>query len=86
MEDFTLFGDLDPSVEGSRRLCHDGAMRWATENPARFIGLKAATTTATCVILDRIRRRHPQRAMFLLVGIDAAYAVIVAHNYTAGRR
>jgi uncharacterized protein DUF5658 len=64
----------------------NGAMRWATGDPATFITLKAATTTATCLIVDRVRRSHPRGAMFLLVGIDAAYAAVVAHNYLSTGR
>ena len=61
-------------------------MRWATANPARFIGVKAATTTGTMLILERLRRTHPKPALFLLAGLSSASAVIAAHNYSSPAR
>lgn len=69
---------------GSREA--NAAMRWVTGSPARFIVVKAATTVGTTLILERLRRTHPKPALFLLVGLNSASAVIVAHNYRAGAR
>jgi hypothetical protein len=65
----------------------NAAMRWATESPARFIALKSATTTGIVFVVEKLRKKHPKTAMFLLVGLNSASAVIVAHNYrTASQR
>jgi hypothetical protein len=56
-------------------------VRWATSSPGAFIGVKAAATTGTVWLVERIRRKHPRRALVLLAAIDSAYAVVVAHNY-----
>jgi hypothetical protein len=64
----------------------NAAMRWATESPARFIALKSATTTGIVFLVEKVRKRHPKTAMFLLVGLNSASAVIVAHNYRTGSR
>jgi hypothetical protein len=61
----------------------NAAMRWATESPARFIALKSATTTGIVFLIEKVRKKHPKTAMFLLVGLNSASAVIVAHNYRA---
>jgi hypothetical protein len=69
---------------GSREA--NAMMRWATASPARFIAIKAATTAGTILILERLRRTHPKHALFLLVGLNSASAVIIAHNYRAAGR
>jgi hypothetical protein len=58
-------------------------VRWATNSPATFITLKAATTATSILLVDRLRRNHPKPALFLLVGLNTTSAVVVAHNYHA---
>jgi hypothetical protein len=57
--------------------------RWATGNPATFIAFKAGATAGTMYLLERVRKKHPTRAMILLAIVDTAYAFVVAHNYRA---
>jgi uncharacterized protein DUF5658 len=81
-------------VHSTRRAIGEGRreanamVRWATSRPAAFIGFKVATTTGTVLLVERVRRTHPKRALFLLAAIDSAYAFVVAHNYrgAAARR
>jgi hypothetical protein len=57
--------------------------RWATGNPATFIAFKAGATAGMMYFTERLRKKHPTRAMILLAAIDTAYAFVVAHNYRA---
>jgi hypothetical protein len=58
-------------------------MRWATSNPVALIGFKSVATATTILIIERVRKKHPVRALFLVAAVDSAYAVVVAHNYRA---
>jgi hypothetical protein len=70
------------AIDGGSREAN-AAMRWATKHPATFIGIKAATTAGTLYLIDRMRPRHPKAALFLLVALNSASAIVVAHNYRA---
>jgi hypothetical protein len=56
-------------------------MRWASGSPVAFVALKASATAATVFVTEKIRRKHPTRALVFVGAINAAYALIVAHNY-----
>jgi hypothetical protein len=56
--------------------------RWATANPITLVAFKAAATTGTMYIIERLRKKHPKRALLLLAVVDSAYAFVVAHNYS----
>lgn len=58
-------------------------MRWATGHPVAFVSMKAAATTATILMAEKIRKKHPKRAVVFLAAINATYALIVTHNYRA---
>ena len=58
-------------------------VRWATSHPALLIGVKAATTTGTIAVVERLRKKHPRSAAFLMTAIDTAYSLVVMHNYRA---
>jgi hypothetical protein len=58
-------------------------MRWATSSPAAFVGFKTAATAGTLLVIERVRKKHPVRAVFLMAAVDTAYAFVVAHNYSA---
>jgi Domain of unknown function (DUF5658) len=57
-------------------------VRWTTDTPAAFVSFKAATTVGTMYLIQRVRKKHPKRAMLLLAAIDTAFALVVAHNYS----
>ena len=51
------------------------------ENPAALVAMKAATTAGTIVLAERLRRKHPVKAMVMMTAVNVAYAAIVAANY-----
>jgi hypothetical protein len=50
-------------------------------SPAALIAVKAGTTAAAILATERLRRNRPKTAMLLMIGLNSAMAVIVAHNY-----
>jgi Domain of unknown function (DUF5658) len=48
--------------------------------------LKVASTTATIIATERIRKRHPRAAVVVMIAANSAYAMIVAHNYAITRQ
>jgi len=59
-------------------------MRWASSHPAAFISLKGAATAGTILVAEKIRKKHPKRALAFMTAINAAYALVVVHNYRVG--
>ena len=57
-------------------------MRWSVEHPAALISMKAAASAATIYVAEKIRKRHPKRAMLFMAAVNSAYAFIVVHNYS----
>ncbi len=57
-------------------------MRWTVAHPAAFISMKAAASAATIYVAERIRKRHPKRALLFMAAVNSAYAFIVVHNYS----
>ena len=58
-------------------------MRWTISHPAALISMKAMATAGTIFFAERIRKKHPKRAVAFIAAINAAYALIVVHNYKA---
>jgi len=56
-------------------------MGWAADHPLALVSMKAAATATTIYVAEKIRRKHPRRAVLFMVGINAASALIVMHNY-----
>lgn len=52
----------------------------AGNKPAMF-AVKAATTAGIVLITERVRKRNPKAALALMIGLNAAYALIASHNY-----
>jgi hypothetical protein len=50
-----------------------------------FIAAKAAATVGIVFAAERIRKKHPKRAVIFMVAANAAMAAVVAHNYSVGR-
>lgn len=57
----------------------------ADSTPA-LVAVKAGSTAAIIYLTERLRKRHPVAAVLLMVGLNAGYASIVAHNYSVGAR
>jgi hypothetical protein len=56
-------------------------MRWSANHPVALVSMKAVATAGTIYVAEKIRKKHPRRAVLFMVGIDAASALIVMHNY-----
>jgi len=52
-----------------------------SQSPAAMYAMKAATTTATILLVEKLRRRHRGAAIGLMIAANVAYATVVAHNY-----
>jgi hypothetical protein len=46
-----------------------------------LVAVKAGSTAAIMYLTERLRKRHPVAAVLLMVGLNAGYAGVVAHNY-----
>lgn len=51
------------------------------DKPGALFAMKAATTVATIAIAERLRRRHPVKAVILMAAVNVGYCAIVAANY-----
>jgi hypothetical protein len=56
-------------------------MRWTVEHPVALVSMKAAASAATILFAEKIRKRHPKRAVAFMAAVNTAYALIVVHNY-----
>jgi hypothetical protein len=61
-------------------------MRWTTSHPVAFIAMKSAATAGTVYFAEKIRKKHPKGARAFIVAVNAAYAVVVLHNYKVSGR
>jgi uncharacterized protein DUF5658 len=57
-------------------------MRPIVGNTAGFLAVKASSTAATIWMTERLRRKHPVRAVVVMVSTNAAMAAVVAHNFS----
>jgi hypothetical protein len=60
-------------------------MRDAAGNPTTMLALKAAATTGVVILSEKLWRHNRAAAVLTMIGLDSAYAVIAAHNYSASR-
>jgi hypothetical protein len=56
------------------------AMRGVARHPFGLFGVKAVSSAATILLTERVWRDHPRRAVWTMVGINFANALIVWHN------
>jgi len=58
-----------------------------TSHPVAFVAMKSAVTATTLLAAHRVAGHNKAAAIAMLVGINSAYALVVAHNYhvAAGR-
>jgi hypothetical protein len=54
--------------------------------PGAMVGAKLAATVGTVLLTERLWRRNRGAAVALMVGVNAAFAAIVASNYRARER
>jgi len=50
-------------------------------SPAAFVATKAGVTTAVLLVTERLWKRNKAAAVLMMIGLNSAYAGIVAHNY-----
>ena len=51
------------------------------DSPVKFIALKAATTTATLLLMQRFSKNHPKASVLVMAGINSAYLFVVSSNF-----
>lgn len=56
------------------------------QTPAAMYAFKAATTTLTILVVEKLRKRHRGAAIGLMIAVNVAYVSVVAHNYRQTRR
>lgn len=56
-----------------------------TEHTGAFLALKMGAAASTVFLTEKLWKRNPVAAVALMVGLNSAYAIIVAHNYGVAR-
>jgi hypothetical protein len=81
--------DVDSTLKATRSGAGreaNPALQWAVESPAALVAVKAGTTAAVVVVSEHLRRRHHGKAAIaLMIAVDSAYALVVAHSYAIAR-
>jgi hypothetical protein len=86
---FAVLQALD--VHSTTRALGSGAvegnplMRSAARQPAGLIALKAGGAASTIWLSHKLSKRSRTGAFVLMTAMNSAYAMVVAHNYRAGR-
>ncbi|HEY7791663.1 MAG TPA: DUF5658 family protein [Vicinamibacterales bacterium] len=52
-----------------------------TQHTDAFLALKMGAAAGTIFVSEKLWKRNPVAAVALMVGLNSAYAVVVAHNY-----
>lgn len=52
-----------------------------TSHPMAFVAMKSAVTATTLLAAHRVAGHNKAAAIAMLIGINSAYACVVAHNY-----
>ena len=90
----TLIGLQALDLDSTMRAVAKGAGREANPvmhplvgRPAAMVAAKAGASAAIVFASERLRRKHhPAAAVMLMIGVNSAYAMIVAHNYAVANR
>ena len=90
----SLIGLQALDIDSTMRAIASGAGREANPlmqsvvgRPAALVAVKAGATGAIIFASERLRKtHHPAAAVMLMIGINSAYAMIVAHNYAVANR
>jgi hypothetical protein len=63
------------------------ALQRLAGSPAAMFAVKAGATASIIMASERLRKNHrPLAAVVLMIGANAAYAMVAAHNYTVLQR
>jgi hypothetical protein len=61
-------------------------LRGMVGSPAGLLAVKAGTTAAIILASERLRRgHHSVAAVVMMVGVNSAFAMVAAHNYSVVR-
>jgi hypothetical protein len=90
----SLIGLQALDFDSTRRALAGGAAREANPlmqgvvgQPAALAAVKAGATGAIIFASERLRKtHHPVAAVMMMIGINSAYAMVVAHNYDVANR
>ena len=64
----------------------NAVMSGVAGSPAALLFVKAGATTAMIYLIEaKVRKKSRVAAMAAMVGVNTAYALVVAHNYRAAR-
>jgi Domain of unknown function (DUF5658) len=55
-------------------------------SPALFVAAKAGVTTAVILVTERLWKRNKAAAVLMMIGLNSAYAGVVARNYRVEAR
>jgi Domain of unknown function (DUF5658) len=86
---FAVLQALD--VHSTTRALNAGAvegnplMRGVADQPAALMAVKAGGAASTIWLTHKLARRSKTGAFVVMAAVNSAYAMIVAHNYRAGR-
>ncbi len=60
-------------------------LKGIASNPGAMVAVKAASFASTVYLAERLWKKNRTAAVVAMTCVNAAYAVIVSHNYRAGR-
>jgi hypothetical protein len=60
-------------------------LRGVAHQPAALIGVKALGAASTIWLAHKMSKRNKASAIVVMAAVNSAYAMVVAHNYRAGR-
>jgi len=68
------------ALDGGRAHEANPFMGNVTGNPAALIGVKAATSVVTIMLMEKVRKTRPVAATISMIAINATMAAIVVNN------
>jgi len=81
--------DFDSTLRGIRSGTYEAnpMMGPIANSPAMLLAFKAGTAAAVINVCEQLRKEHHgTAAVLLMIGINSAYATVVAHNYAVIRQ
>ena len=57
-----------------------------SQSPAAMYAFKAANTTVTILLVEKLQRRHRGAAIGLMIAANVGYATVVVYNYRQSGR
>jgi len=75
--------DVDSTMRALRDGGHEAnpVVGGIVESPGALAAIKGATSGGIVLMMERLRKGHPKAAVFLMIGVDSAFATVTAHNY-----